>query len=393
MVKRRTLVLGAAATPLLQRFAAAQSAEPLRIGWLAALTGPSSAPGIGFNRGVTVAAAELNAEGGVRGRPVEIVMRDTQGDPAKAANATEDLISRAKVHAIWGPTNSGEAMAAMPIMARVGMPCLHPCVLDSLIDPEKYPSVFRIAPSNGQWDDAVRGYVLNMLGVRDVAVFGDTTGYGTSAVTTSAAAFGRDGARVVSQSLIDATRPDVTPDMLSAQAAGAGVLVAWSASVGLLSRLMNVRRALRWNVPIVGHPSLGSGEIRGLLDRPGNWERVFMVSYRSCSVGEDGKLPERSQAFVAKLAAAKVALNDTSLWWVACGYDAVRLVAAAVESSGASTPDAITGAWNQTADYPGMFGDYSFDPGNHNGYPQSEVVMSCANSQHDGTFALAPGVA
>ncbi len=388
----RRLVLSAAAA-LLGRPAAAQSDEPLRIGWLAALTGPSPAPAVGFNRGVTLAVAELNAAGGVCGRPVELITRDTQGDPARAANAARDLISRAKVHAIWGPTNSAEALAVLPMVARAAMPCLHPCVTDSLIDPAKYPSVFRLTPSSSQWDDAVRDYVLNTLGVREVAVFGDTSPYGTGAVAASAAGFGRDGALVVSQSLIDATRPDVTPDMLRARDAGAGVLVAWSASTGLLSRLMNVRRKLRWNVPILGHPSLGSNEIRVLLDRPGNWERVFTVSCRSCSVGEDGKLPERSQAFVAKLAAARVALHDTSLWWVACGFDAMHLVAAAVEGSGASTPDAITGAWNQVTAFPGVFGDYSFSPDNHNGFPQAQVVMAQANSQHDGTLALAPGIA
>ncbi len=393
MVTRRTLVLGAAAAPLLGRIAAAQPGEPLRIGWLAALTGPSAGPTVGFNRGVTLAVEELNAAGGVRGRPVELVTRDTQGDPAKAVAATKDLISRAKVHAIWGPTNSGEALAAMPIMAQARMPCIHPCVVDGLIDPAKYPNAFRVSPSNGQWDDAVRGYVLNTLGVRDVAVFGDTTIYGTSAVTASAAAFGRDGARVASQSMIDATQPDVAPDMLRAKAAGAAALVAWSVSAGLLSRLMNVRGALGWDVPIVGHPSLGAGEIRGLLDKPGNWDNVFMVGCRSCSVGEDGKLPDRSQAFVAKLAAARVVLHDTSLWWVACGYDAVRLIATAVDRGGDSTPDAITGALDQMTAYPGIFGDYSFGPGNHNGYPQEEVVMSRANSQRDGTFALAPGAA
>jgi len=393
MITRRMLGLAAAAAPLLGRFAAAQSAEPLRIGWLAALTGPSSAPAVGFNRGVVFAADELNAAGGVRGRHVEIVTRDTQGDPTKAVNATQELINRAKVHAVWGPTNSGEALATTPIMARAKMPCIHPCVVDSLIDSVKFPGAFRIAPSNGQWDDAVRGYVLNTLEVRNVALFGDTTGYGTSAVAASAAAFGREGANVVNQSLIDATQPDVTPDMLRAKTAGAGAIVVWSVSVGLLSRLMNVRAALGWDVPIVGHPSLGSGEIRGLLDKPGNWDKVFMVGYRSCSFRDDGKLPERSQAFVTKLTAAKVALHDTSLWWVACGYDAVKLVAAAVESSGASTPDAIIGAWNQTTDYPGIFGDYTFGPGNHNGYPQADVVISRANSQRDGTFALAPGTA
>ena len=393
MVTRRTLVLGAAAAPLLGRIAAAQPGEPLRIGWLAALTGPSAGPTVGFNRGVTLAVEELNAARGVRGRPVELVTRDTQGDPAKAVAATKDLISRAKVHAIWGPTNSGEALAAMPIMAQARMPCIHPCVVDGLIDPAKYPNAFRVSPSNGQWDDAVRGYVLNTLGVRDVAVFGDTTIYGTSAVTASAAAFGRDGARVASQSMIDATQPDVAPDMLRAKAAGAAALVAWSVSAGLLSRLMNVRGALGWDVPIVGHPSLGAGEIRGLLDKPGNWDNVFIVGCRSCSVGEDGRLPERSQAFVAKLAAARVALHDTSLWWVACGYDAVRLIATAVDRGGDSTPDAITGALDQMTAYPGIFGDYSFGPGNHNGYPQEEVVMSRANSQRDGTFALAPSAA
>src|SRR5580698_9445315 len=84
--------------------------EPIRIGWLAALTGPSSAPGIGFNRGVIYAADTINAAGGIKGRKIEIVTRDTQGDPTKAVNATQELISRAKVHAIWGPTNSGEAL-------------------------------------------------------------------------------------------------------------------------------------------------------------------------------------------------------------------------------------------------------------------------------------------
>src|SRR3954470_2492776 len=104
---RRSLVLGAASGALdsgaFTRAAFAQGGEPIRIGWLAALTGPSSAPGIGFNRGVLFAADEINAGSG---RKVEIVTRDTQGDPTKAVNATQELISRAKVNAIWGPTNS-----------------------------------------------------------------------------------------------------------------------------------------------------------------------------------------------------------------------------------------------------------------------------------------------
>ena len=385
---RRTLLLATAtagiAAPSIGR---AQSGEPVRIGWLAALTGASSAPGIGFNRGVMFAADEINAG---KGRRVEIVTRDTQGDPTKAVNATQELISRAKVSAIWGPTNSGEALATTPIMARAKMPCIHPCVVDSLIDTAKFPTAFRMAPSNGQWDDAVRGYVMKQLGVKDVAVFGDTTGYGTSAVAASVAAFGRDGARVVSQAQIDANQPDVTPDMLRARDAGAKAIVVWTVSVGLLSRLMNVRAALGWDVAITGHPSLGSGDIRNLVEKPANWEKVYMIGYKTCSFDAQGKLPARSQAFVSKLA-GKVELADTSLWWVACGYDAVNLVAKAVEAKGSTASEAIVEYWNGLKGYPGIFGEYTYSPEQHNGYPQNDVVMSKANSQKDGAFALAPG--
>ena len=247
-----------------------------------------------------------------------------------------------------------------------------------------------MAPSNGQWDDAARGYITKVLKAKEVTVFGDTTGYGTSAVAASVAGFGKDGVTVVSQGQIDANQPDVTPDMLRARNAGAKAILVWTVSVGLLSRLMNARAAMGWEVPIAGHPSLGSGDIRNLVDKPGNWDDVFAVGYRSCSFDAAGKLPARSAAFV-QLLEGKVDLRDTALWWVACGYDAVNLVAVAVDATGASTSDAIVAYWNGLKKYPGVFGDYTFSAAQHNGYPTDDVVMSRANSQKDGAFALAPG--
>jgi branched-chain amino acid transport system substrate-binding protein len=390
---RRGILLGASATGLALPFirpASAQTAEPIRIGWLAALTGASSAPGIGFNRGVVFAADTLNAAGGVAGRKIEIVTRDTQGDPTKAVNATQELVSRIKVHAVWGPTNSGESLATTPIMARARMPNIHPCVVDSLIDPAKYPNAFRIAPSNGQWDDAARNYCLNVLKVKKVAVFGDTTGYGVTAAKASAAGFTKAGADVVALANIDATQPDMTPDMTRAREGGAQAIVIWSVSTGMAARLFNTRDAMAWDVPFVGHPSLASGDIAGLLAKPSNWDHVYAVGYRSCSYGADGKLPPRSQQLVDQLA-GKVNLNDTLLWWVACGTDAVNLVAKAVAETGESSSAAIIGYWNTLNPYPGYFGDYRFSTEQHNGYPPDGVVMSAANSAKSGAFALAPG--
>jgi branched-chain amino acid transport system substrate-binding protein len=391
---RRGLMAGAAAglvAPYLARPALAQAGEPIRIGWLAALTGPSSAPGVGFNRGVLFAADEINAGGGVGGRKIEIVTRDTQGDPTKAVNATQDMIGRQKVHAIWGPTNSGEALATTPIMARSRVPNIHPCVVDTLIDPDKFPNAFRVAPANAQWDAAVRHYCLNILKVKSIALISDTTGYGTTAINASEQNFKQAGATITSKALIDSSQPDVTADMTRAKNSGAEAIVIWTVSTGFIARLMNTRAQLGWDVPFVGHPSLGSGEVKNLLEKPENWEKVYLIGYRSCSFDAEGKLPPRTAEFVTRMTAAKVALADTSLWWVACGYDAVHMVAKAVEAAGSSEPEAIIKYWNGLKGYPGIFGSYAFSEKEHNGFPTGDVVMSRANSARDGAFALAPG--
>ena len=84
-------------------------------------------------------------------------------------------------------------------------------------------------------------------------------------------------------------------------------------------------------------------------------------------------------------------LSDTLLWWVAAGYDAINMVAKAVDVTGSSSSEAIIGYWNTLKPYPGVFGNYSYSPDQHNGYPTEEVVMSAANSAKDGSFTLAPG--
>src|SRR5450759_2177627 len=316
---------------------------------------PFMPPAVGFNRGVVYAANAINTAGGIKGRTIDVLTRDTQGDPTKAVNATQEMISALKVHAIWGPTNSGESLAVTPIMSRAKMPNIHPCVVDSLIDATKFPNAFRLAPSNTQWDDAVRGYCLKILKVKKVAVIGDTTGYGVAALNASVAGLKKDGAEVVYQANIDATQPDMTPDMLRARNAGTEAIVVWSTSTGMDARLFNTRAAIGWDVPFVGHPSMSSGEIGNLVEKKANWEKVYAIGYRSCSYDDTGKLPPRSQELVERLK-GKVSLSDTLLWWVAGGIDAVKLVAKAVETGSSSSEDIIK-YWNSLKKYPCYFSD------------------------------------
>src|ERR1700678_263760 len=394
-VSRRQLLLGSVGALGTTTFSfprpAVAASEPIKIGFLAAMTGPSSAPTIGFNRGVIFAVDAINAAGGVKGRMLEVITRDTQGDPTKAVNATQELISQAKVHAIWGPFNSGEALATTPIMARAKMPQVHPCVVETLIDTTKFPNAFRVAPSISQWDDATRNYCLNILKAKKVAVIGDTTGYGVTALGASVAAFKKDGADVVYQANIDATQPDMTPDMLRAKNAGAEVIVVWSVSTGMEARMFNTRAAMNWDVPFVGHPSMASGELAGLVEKPSNWKKVYAIGYKSCSYDAAGKLPAKSEDLVARLLKANVAINDTLLWGVAGGIDAIGLIAKAAQEAGSTSSEGIVKYWNTLSKYPGYFGTYTFTPTQHNGYPTDEIVMSEASTARNGTFAVAPG--
>ncbi len=120
--------------------------DPIRIGWMPALTGTSSSTGIALNRGVMLAVSEINAAGGVKGRQIELITRDTQSDPTKAVNAASELTRSLKVDVIWGPGNSGEALATMGIIARAKVPQLDPCFVDTVIDPVKYPYAFGTRP-------------------------------------------------------------------------------------------------------------------------------------------------------------------------------------------------------------------------------------------------------
>jgi branched-chain amino acid transport system substrate-binding protein len=381
--------LGAAAAGLTTRRAAA-AAEPIRFGWLTALTGANSAPGLGYDRSIKYTVNKINAAGGVNGRMIELITRDSQGDPAKAVNAAMEMASNLKVHAVFGPVNSGESLATTPIFTRFKIPSLGICVVNSLIDPVKFPNAFRLSPDNSQWDDAVRHYLLDILKAKKIAVIGDNTGFGTMATALAVENFKKAGAEVVYDQVIEANAQDVSPNLIRARSAGAEAIACWSDSTGLDARLMNARGQIGWDVVMAGHPALGSGDVLHLLEKPEYWNKVYTVGYRSCSFDANGKLPPRQAAYVEEVR-GKFELQDTLLWWVLAGVDAVTLVAEAIQKTGSSDSDKIIGYWNAQKKWPGLYGSYSFSPQEHNGYPTEDIVMSAANTSRDGALNIAPG--
>jgi branched-chain amino acid transport system substrate-binding protein len=390
LTRRQALATAGAALASTLAKPAIAANEPIRIGYLPALTGPSSSTGIGINRGFELAVKELNAAGGIDGRQVELVVRDTQSDPTKAVNCAAELAHGVKVSVVFGPLNSGESLAVVPLLARANIPQLHSCFVDSLTDPKKYPMCFRNASTNQQIGAGANRYVVDVLKCKKVAVISDTTGYGTSCVNAYVPMLKAKGAEVVYQSNIDAANPDLTPEMLRMRNAGAEAIMPWSVNPGFLSRVINTRAQMRWDVPIVGQTTLGSGQTAALLEKPEYWAKVYPNNFKPVCYASDGKLNDRTAAFLDRLKSAKVDVSDTLLWWIAVGYDTPRLIADAVKSSGAE-PAQIVGYLNNLKDFPGVFGDISFTPDRHDGYRDDDCVMVEANSLKGGAFKLAPG--
>jgi branched-chain amino acid transport system substrate-binding protein len=364
--------------------------DPIRVGYLPALTGPSSSTGVGISRGTQLAVQEINAAGGINGRQLELVVRDTQSDPTKAVNASAELTNQEQVQVVFGPLNSGESLAVVPLLARSNTLQMHPCWVDSLVDTQKYPMCFRNAPTNQQIGGAANRYVVEVLTRKKVAVISDTTGYGTASVNAYVPMLKARGADVVYQGNVDAANPDLKPELLRMQSAGAEAIMPWSVNAGFLSRIINTRGDMGWDVPIVGQTTLGSGQTKALLEKPEYWAKVYPNNFRNVCHMPGGKLPDRTSAFLDRLKSAKVDMGDTLLWWIALGYDSPRLIAEAMKAVGPE-PDKVLGYLNQLKGFPGVYGDISFTPDQHNGYPDAEVVMVEANSLKDGAFNLAPG--
>jgi branched-chain amino acid transport system substrate-binding protein len=392
LTRRQALATAGAALASTLAKPAIAAKDPIRIGYLPALTGPSSSTGVGINRGTELAVKEINAAGGIDGRQIELIVRDTQSEPTKAVNGAAELAHGEKVSVVFGPVNSGESLAVVPLLARANVPQVHPCWVDSLTDPKKYPMCFRNAPTNQQIGAAANRYVVEVLKKKKVAVISDTTGYGTASVAAYVPMLKEKGADVVYQGNVDAANPDLTPEILRMRNAGAEAIMPWSVNPGFLSRIINTRGQMAWDVPIVGQTTLGSGQTSALLEKPEYWAKVYPNNFKPVCFSADNKLNDRAAAFVDRLKSNKIEVNDTLLWWVAVGYDSPQMIAQAMKSVG-TEPKQIVDYLDKLKGYPGIYGDITFTPEQHNGYPDDEVVMVEANSFKNGAFKLAPGYA
>ena len=98
------------------------TADTITFGQAAVLEGPASALGLGMQKGLNAAFAEINAKGGVHGRKIKLISENDGYEPDRSIAATKKLIEQDKVFALIGPVGTPTSAAAQPIATAAKVP-------------------------------------------------------------------------------------------------------------------------------------------------------------------------------------------------------------------------------------------------------------------------------
>jgi len=153
--------------------AGCSSPGPIRVGFVANLTGPNAALGVDGRDGALLAVDRINAEGGVNGKPIELVIRDDLGTPEGAVAADRALIEDEGMFVIVGHMTSGAMMSAWEQFKDRGVVFLSPTVSTPQLEAVQ-DNFFRLIPVNSFVAERLALHAADDLGLKRVAVFYDT---------------------------------------------------------------------------------------------------------------------------------------------------------------------------------------------------------------------------
>jgi branched-chain amino acid transport system substrate-binding protein len=152
--------------------------EPIRIGYLATLTGDGSVWGQSEEAGATFCVKQINDAGGLLGRPVELICYDTKGKPEDAVNAVRRMIFEDKVVAIGGSNYSSIQLAIASIVDKSQVPVVATAATNPAVtvDPDTgkvRPYMFRIAYTDPYQGKVIADYLVEKCGAKKIAILGD----------------------------------------------------------------------------------------------------------------------------------------------------------------------------------------------------------------------------
>jgi branched-chain amino acid transport system substrate-binding protein len=370
--------------------AAKPSGPPLQVGGVTALSGPQQTFGEGARMGAGLAAKEINARGGILGRPVELVFRDDEANPTKAVQAFEDLATNQKVRAILGPVNTPNALAVAAVADREKLINLQITTGTATVDPQKHPTIFRPQYYATQEAQVMLDYALGVLGWKCPAILADSTGYGQGGVAELKAQLAQRTVQACGEDQkYNPGDADMTGQLGRIQASKADGILAWGlgndlaqAAKGLAKLGINLKMVGASGITTVGFRSLAGSDGK---DHLGVYSRRFSFS-------DSQPADPKARDFIGKLD-AEFGPNWTAQTVVSAPwYEALNLYAEAVNRAGSDDSAKVQAALEGLQNYPasGIYTTYSFGPNERNGFQAKDLAIVYAADEQHGLYRRPP---
>jgi branched-chain amino acid transport system substrate-binding protein len=320
----------------------AQPADPVRIGVTGPFSGSNSVIGFSMREGIRIAAAQINAEGGVLGRRLVLLERDDQGSNERGAQIAQALIHEDGIVAGVGLVNTGVALASQHIYQRARVPMLTAVAGGSLITRQFQPPehldnfIFRAAPSDTlqaqrMVDEAVDGQHLKRL-----AIFHDATNYGQLGRDDLLLALLSRGIRPVAVERLPLHESEMLATVHRVHQAGAEAILVYGASPGL-ARLASANAKLGLRLILIGSWPLAMPAFIENAERAAEGVRM-----PQSFIPEEGS--GRRQAFLEAWRRTTGTERIPVPPAAAQGYDSLLLLAAAIRQAGSTEGDRIRDA-------------------------------------------------
>lgn len=378
-IKLKSLVAALAVCASSTAFAA----QPIKIGLSGPYTGGSSPMGISMRDGAELAAAEINAHGGVLGRSIKLIERDDEARNERGVQVAQELINRERVVATVGFINTGVALAAERFYENARIPVMNAVATGSAITaqflPPRYPDnyVFRTSANDHIQSAMIVDEAVDKRHFTKVAIFADSTNYGQLGREDLEKALAKKGMKPVAEEKFNIGDVDMTAQLLRAKQAGAQAILTYGIGPEL-AHIANDMAKLGWKVPMIGSWTLSMSNFIDNAGKNGEGARMPQTFIQV------GNTPKRAQ-FIAAYQKAYHVDRIPSPVSAAQGYDAMYLLAAAIKQAGSTDGVKIREALEDLKQpVVGVITTYNhpYTHADHEAISKKEVVMGEVKDGH-----------
>lgn len=324
--------------------------ETIKVGMLTPLSGPIAIYGQTTLNGIKLATEELNKKGGIKGNKIELIIEDNKGDAAEAVNAVKKMISVNKIKALLGPVISTNSLAVAPIMQENKIPMLTPTGTNSTIT-EVGDYIARTCFIDEFQGQVMGAFAIKNLKAKNAVIMTDVNSdYSEGLGEEFKKVFEANGGKIIDTVSYVANDVDFTSQLTKIKMKKPEVIFV-PGYYSEVSLIVKQARELRIDSVFLGGDGWDNGK---LFEIAGDSINGSYISTHFSPESEDEQIQNFLKNYKARFGEEPSVLS-------ALGYDAARVMYAAMEKTENCDSTEIKNEVNKTKDFKGITGTISLD--------------------------------